>query len=46
MADRDKIFEFIEEENPGAAIAIDERIENQTDSLIEFPESGRLGRVP
>lgn len=45
LADRDAIFDYIEVDNPLAAIAIDERIEEAIDHLRRFPESGRVGRV-
>ncbi|WP_375210910.1 type II toxin-antitoxin system RelE/ParE family toxin [Hyphococcus sp.] len=43
-ADRNAIFDYIEEQNLVAAIAVDEQIEIQTDRLLDFPESGRLER--
>jgi addiction module RelE/StbE family toxin len=45
FADREGIFTHIEADNPRAAIAIDERIAAAARHLIEFPESGRPGRV-
>ncbi|QDF37931.1 type II toxin-antitoxin system RelE/ParE family toxin [Bradyrhizobium symbiodeficiens] len=45
MSDRDGIFTHIEAENPRAAIALDERIAAAARRLVEFPESGRPGRV-
>lgn len=39
------IFDFIEDQNPAAAIRIDERIEANVKQLLSFPESGRHGRV-
>jgi toxin ParE1/3/4 len=39
------IFDFIETENPAAAVRIDERIEAVVKQLLEFPDSGRSGRV-
>lgn len=44
LKDRDAIFDFIEQDNPRAAIDIDIRIEDQTQRLARFPESGRVGR--
>ena len=44
LQDRDAIFDFIEQDNPRAAIDIDTRIAEQTRRLILFPESGRIGR--
>lgn len=45
LSDRDGIFTHIETDNPAAAIAIDERIVAATRRLLDFPESGRPGRV-
>ncbi|WP_371349411.1 type II toxin-antitoxin system RelE/ParE family toxin [Ancylobacter sp. IITR112] len=45
LADRDSIFSHIEADNPRAAIAVDERIAGAARRLIDFPESGRPGRV-
>ena len=44
LKDRDAIFDFIEQDNPRAAIQIDNRIAEQTQRLALFPESGRIGR--
>jgi len=45
VEDRTRIFDYIEQDNPTAAIAVDERIMEQTARLARFPESGRQGRV-
>lgn len=45
LADRDSIFSHIEADNPRAAIAVDERIAGASRRLIDFPDSGRPGRV-
>jgi toxin ParE1/3/4 len=45
IEDRNKIFDFIEQDDPRAAIFVDERIEEQTKILDRFPECGRQGRV-
>jgi toxin ParE1/3/4 len=45
QTDRDAIFDYIEEDSPQAAIAVDNRIQVQVESLARFPESGRPGRV-
>ena len=45
LSDRDAIFTFIELENPAAAILVDERIVVAVRRLIDFPASGRLGRI-
>lgn len=44
--DRDAIFDYIEAENPSAAIRVDNAIADQAAQLIDFPLSGRTGRVP
>nr|WP_301294644.1 type II toxin-antitoxin system RelE/ParE family toxin [Pseudomonas sp. S3E17] len=44
MKDRDAIFDFIEQDNPRAAIEVDSRIAEQIQRLAQFPESGRRGR--
>ncbi|MFG1250215.1 type II toxin-antitoxin system RelE/ParE family toxin [Xanthobacter sp. AM11] len=46
LTDRDGIFTHIEADSPKAAIAVDERISAAAHRLLEFPESGRPGRVP
>lgn len=45
MADREAIFDYIETESPRAAIAVDERISAQSQTLVQFPHSGRPGRI-
>ena len=45
IADRMAIFDFIERDNPAAAIRIDAKIEAGIRQLLQFPESGRTGRV-
>ena len=45
IEDRTLIFDYIELDDPLSAIAIDEQIMQQTTRLIQFPESGRPGRV-
>lgn len=45
VEDRTGIFDYIEQDNPMAAIAVDERITEQTARLAKFPEIGRPGRV-
>ena len=46
LSDRDDIFTHIEADSPRGAIAVDERIAAAARRLVEFPESGRPGRVP
>jgi addiction module RelE/StbE family toxin len=45
LADRNAIFDYIEADSPHAAIAVDERIWEQVEVLVRFPQSGRLGRI-
>lgn len=45
VEDRVAIFEYIEADNPRAAVAVDDRIRLQVEQLIRHPESGRTGRV-
>lgn len=46
LEDRDLIFDYVANESPQAAIAIDIEIEHQISLLATFPDSGRIGRVP
>lgn len=45
MSDRERIFDYIEAENPRAAVVVDEHIGKQIRQLRRFPESGRTGRI-
>lgn len=45
LSDRDAIFTYIEADNPSATIMIDERIMAATRRLVDFPASGRVGRI-
>lgn len=45
LDDRDAIFSYIESENPRAAVHVDEEIVRAVRRLLDFPESGRPGRV-
>jgi len=45
LSDRDAIFTYIEADNPAAAVLIDERIAAGARRLLDFPASGRLGRI-
>lgn len=44
-SDRLAIFLWIAEDDPRAAASVDERIEQAARRLIDFPDSGRPGRV-
>ncbi len=45
LEDRNRIFDFIEQDDPRAAVAVDERIAEQVLVLMQFPEGGRPGRI-
>ncbi|MEY9772699.1 plasmid stabilization system protein ParE [Sinorhizobium fredii] len=45
LDDRDTIFSHIEGENPKAAAHVDEEIVRAARCLLDFPESGRLGKI-
>ena len=45
LADRDAIFERLESDSPRAALKVDDRIVAAVRRLLDFPESGRPGRV-
>ncbi|AFK56163.1 type II toxin-antitoxin system RelE/ParE family toxin [Tistrella mobilis] len=44
--DRERIFDRIAAHDLGAAIGIDERIQQQSSDLARFPQRGRPGRIP
>ena len=47
IEDRDRIFDYydIDQDNPRAAVMVDERIAQQLEVLTDHPEFGRPGRV-
>ena len=45
LEDRRAIYSYIEVDDPHAAVMVDERIATAVPRLVEFPESGRPGRV-
>lgn len=45
LEDRENTFDHIEQENPRAAVAVDDCIRDQIDNLVKFPEIGRSGRI-
>lgn len=45
LADRRALYNYIEPEDPRAAVRIDKRIGDAVRRLIDFPSSGRPGRV-
>lgn len=46
VADRVKIYDYIEAESPSAAVKMDARFEEAAERLLRHPEMGRSGRVP
>ncbi len=45
IRDREEIYDYIETDNPNAAIALDELIEEQAGRLVDYPDLGRPGRI-
>lgn len=45
IQDRNEIYDYIEADNPAAALALDELMEKKAGRLIDHPEMGRIGRV-
>jgi addiction module toxin, RelE/StbE family len=45
VADREQIFDYIEADNPRAAIFLDDRIEARIETLLDYPLAGRSGRI-
>lgn len=45
VRDRESIYDYIEEDSPLAALALDELIAEKTAVLQDFPKMGRSGRV-
>jgi toxin ParE1/3/4 len=45
LSDLQSIYDYIARENPGIASAVLARIKASLDRLIEFPKSGRAGKV-
>ncbi|MCZ8437521.1 type II toxin-antitoxin system RelE/ParE family toxin [Achromobacter xylosoxidans] len=45
IRDREAIYDFIEADNPVAALMLDELLEHQAGRLIDHPGLGRPGRV-
>lgn len=44
IADRETIYNYIEPDNPAAALALDELFEQKADRLTDHPQIGRKGR--
>lgn len=45
VRDRDDIYDYIESENPLAALTLDELFSEKAVLLVNHPSSGRAGRV-
>lgn len=45
IQDREQIYDYIEADNPAAAVALDALFSEKTGRLVEHPEPGRPGRV-
>lgn len=45
IQDREDIYDYIEADNPAAALALDELLSEKASRLAEHPSLGRLGRV-
>ncbi len=43
--DRDEIYDYIEADNPDAALALDELFSEKVSRLVDHPGLGRPGRV-
>ena len=44
-ADRENIFDYIAQDNPSAALALDELLSEKAARLIDHPQFGRPGRI-
>jgi len=45
VEDRASIMDYIAQDNPGAALELDEEIEAKTDALVSHPKRYKPGRV-
>jgi addiction module RelE/StbE family toxin len=45
IQDRAEIYDYIEADNPSAALALDELFSQKAGHLIDHPDLGRLGRI-
>lgn len=45
IQDRDDIYQYIEADNPNAALALDELIAEKAGRLLDYPGLGKPGRV-
>ncbi len=46
LSDRRSIYQYIEADNPSAALALDEQFSEMAARLIDYPGLGRSGRIP
>lgn len=46
LSQRTEILDYIAADDPDAAIALDERFRDVAAQLTDFPQSGRMGRIP
>ena len=46
LDDRDANLEYVGRDSPAAAIQLDDEVEQQVDTLINYLRIGRVGRVP
>lgn len=46
VRDRDDIYDYIEKDNPLAALSLDDLISERAAVLQDYPRMGRAGRVP
>lgn len=45
VQDRDRIYDYIEADNPSAALALDELFEERSGRLVDHPDIGKPGRI-
>lgn len=45
IQDRDDIYEYIEADNPAAALALDELFAEKAGHLVDYPSLGKLTRI-
>lgn len=46
IQDREDIYDYIEQDNPLAALSLDDLISERTAAIQDFPRMGRAGRIP
>lgn len=45
IQDRDEIYDYIDADNPAAALALDELFAEKAGRLLDHPDLGRSGRI-